>query len=107
MRINNAREQKGICPWCHAKVEWLVFAENRTVTGEFRDGVHYEVDSWPIGESSMTYECPKCGRVLFRDEREVSAFLGRQLHRHRNDRMATTDKAKSGGNPRDKKLVLE
>ncbi len=60
MELNTSTGQDGICPHCHAKVEHLVFAEDRTITGEFRDGIHYEVDSWPIGEDTMTYECPKC-----------------------------------------------
>ena len=83
MERNNATGQDGICPHCHVKVDWLVFAEDRTVTGEYRNGVHYEVDSWPTSEDTITYECPKCGQVLFRDEREASAFLARRLQRPR------------------------
>jgi predicted RNA-binding Zn-ribbon protein involved in translation (DUF1610 family) len=86
MKMNDSRGQDGFCPNCHEQVDWLVFAEDRTVTGEFRGGVHCEVDSWPIGEESMSYECPKCGHVLFRDERDASTFLGRGIHRYRNER---------------------
>ena len=86
MEKNNAAGRNGICPHCKAKVEWLVFAEDRTVTGEFRDGIHYEVDSWGIGDHGTSYECPKCGRLLFRDERNASAFLGREMRRRRHDR---------------------
>jgi endogenous inhibitor of DNA gyrase (YacG/DUF329 family) len=87
---NDWAGQDGICPHCRAKVEWLVFAEDRTVTGEFRDGIHYEVDSWPIGDNGTSYECPKCGRLLFRDERDALAFLGREMRRHRNGRTSGT-----------------
>jgi hypothetical protein len=77
MEMNTSTGQEGICPHCEAKVKHLVFAEDRTVTGEFRDGIHYEIHSWPLGEDTGTYECPKCGATLFCDERKASAFLGR------------------------------
>lgn len=90
MEKNNSAGRAGICPHCQARVEWLVFAEDRTVTGEFRDGIHYEVDSWAIGNNGTSYECPKCGCLLFEDERDASAFLGREMHRRRNDRTSST-----------------
>jgi len=105
MEVNNSTGQDGICPHCRARVDWLVFAEDRTVTGEFRNGVHYEVDSWPIGEDTMTYECPKCGQVLFRDEYEASAFLGRQLQRRRGQRGASTAGKPDRTNADDQKLA--
>lgn len=104
MEMNNSTEQERICPHCSVKVDWLVFAEDRTVTGEFRDGVHYEVDSWPIGEDPITYECPKCGQVLFRDEREASAFLGRRLQRPRGASTRSAAK-KVPSTAKDQKLV--
>ena len=102
MEMNNSTGQDGICPDCHAKVDWLVFAEDRTVTGEFRDGIHYDVDSWPIGEDTMTYECPK-----FRNEREASAFLGRQMQRRRGPRSRTTRRQAVSTSVKDQELVIE
>ena len=107
MEKNNSAGQAGICPFCQAKVEWLVFAEDRTVTGEFRDGIHYEVDSWCIGDNDTSYECPKCGRLLFRDERDASAFLGRETRRRRNDRTSGKDKKPGTGRAKDQKLARE
>jgi len=46
------------------------------ITGEFRDGIHYEIDSWVIDGGAATYECPNCGEILFHDGQEASAFLG-------------------------------
>lgn len=96
MEMNNSTGREAICPHCHVKLDWLVYAEDRLVTGEFRDGVHYEVDSWPIGDHGMAYECPKCGEVLFHDERKASAFLGRKLHRRRHDRASGVGEQASG-----------
>ena len=107
MKKNKLAGQDGICPHCRAKVEWLVFAEDRTVTGEFRDGVHYEVDSWGIGDHDTTYECPKCGRLLFRDERDASAFLGREIHRRRNGRTSGAGKQPGTAPAKRQKLARE
>jgi hypothetical protein len=105
MKPNNCTRQDGICPRCHAKLDWLAFSEDRAVTGEFRDGIHYEVDSWPIGEESMTYECPKCGHLLFRDEREASAFLGRDKSSRRGGRSKRTSTNPGTPNVNDRKPV--
>ena len=106
MEMNNSTGQDGICPHCHVKVDWLVFAEDRTVTGEFRGGIHYDVDSWPIGEDTMTYECPKCGQVLFRDEREASALLGRQPQRQRGAPTRGAGRKQDPTSVKDQKLVV-
>ena len=107
MKKNKSTGQNGICPHCQAKVEWLAFAEDRTVTGEFRDGIHYEVDSWAIGDNDTLYECPKCGRLLFRDERDASAFLGRVMRRRRNDQTRGPGKKQGSSRAKDQKLARE
>lgn len=107
MEKDQSAGQVGICPFCQAKVEWLVFAEDRTVTGEFRDGIHYEVDSWGIGDNDTSYECPKCGRLLFRDERDAASFLGREMHRRRSDRTSGTGRKPGTALAKDQKLARE
>ena len=78
MSMNQHKPSGGICPKCHIRIHWLVFTEDRTIVGEYRAGIHYEVDSWPVSEDGKTYECPECGSELYRDEREASAFLRRK-----------------------------
>lgn len=77
------------------------------MTGEFRDGVHYEADSWGIGDNDTSYECPKCGRLLFRDERDASAFFGREIRRRRNDRAGGTSRKPGTARGKDQKLARE
>jgi len=77
MKRNSSNTPGGICPHCHERLQWLKYSEDRTVTGEDRDGIHYEVDSWPLNDAKIVYECPKCGEILFQDGKQASAFLGR------------------------------
>ena len=107
MEKNNSTGQDGICPHCHVKVDWLVFMEDRAISGEFRNGIHYEVDSWPIEESGTTYACPNCDNLLFRDEREASAFLGREEHCRRNAQLRCFDAKPGSTSAKDQKLAIE
>lgn len=66
----------GICPKCGKEIDHLTFVQDRMVVGEYREGIHYEMDSSPVNpEDDPFYECPKCGELLFRDSRRADAFL--------------------------------